>query len=171
MVADPLPPIDITPENEPKGKHLKIFAVIAAVLALATLPAAAQTGGGPVPAPAPAEIKELVIKDTKVGEGKLAEKGKAVLVHYTGWLYDPKAPEQKGKQFDSSVGRVTPFGFIIGAGRVIKGWDEGVPGTKKGGKRTLVIPPSMAYGERGAGGVIPPNATLLFEVELIDVVS
>jgi FKBP-type peptidyl-prolyl cis-trans isomerase FkpA len=107
---------------------LKIFAVIAAVLALATLPVAAQTGGGP--APAPVEIKELVIKDTKVGEGKLAEKGKAVLVHYTGWLYDPKAPEQKGKQFDSSVGRVTPFGFIIGAGRVIKGWDVGVPGMK-----------------------------------------
>jgi len=143
--------------------------VFAAVLALAMLPAAAQTGGGS--APAPAEIKELVIKDTKIGEGKVAEKEKAVLVHYTGWLYDPKAPDQKGKQFDSSVGRPTPFSFLIGRGKVIKGWDEGVPGMKKGGKRTLIIPPSMAYGERGAGGVIPPNATLLFEVELIDVVN
>ena len=150
--------------------HLKNF-VIAVALALATLPAAAQTGGSPAPAPAPAEIKELVIKDTKVGEGKVAEKEKAVLVHYTGWLYDPKAPDQKGKQFDSSVGRPTPFSFLIGRGKVIKGWDEGVPGMKKGGKRTLIIPPSMAYGERGAGGVIPPNATLLFEVELIDVVN
>ena len=143
--------------------------VLAAVLALAMLPAAAQTGGSS--APAPAEIKELVIKDTKIGEGKVAEKEKAVLVHYTGWLYDPKAPDQKGKQFDSSVGRPTPFSFLIGRGKVIKGWDEGVPGMKKGGKRTLIIPPSMAYGERGAGGVIPPNATLLFEVELIDVVN
>jgi len=141
----------------------------AAVLALALLPAAAQTPAGS--ASAPAEIKELVIKDTKVGEGKVAEKEKAVLVHYTGWLYDPKAPDQKGKQFDSSVGRPTPFSFLIGRGKVIKGWDEGVPGMKKGGKRTLIIPPSMAYGERGAGGVIPPNATLLFEVELIDVIN
>ena len=106
-----------------------------------------------------------------MGEGKVAEKDKAVLVHYTGWLYDPKAPDQKGKQFDSSVGRPTPFSFLIGRGKVIKGWDEGVPGMKKGGKRTLIIPPSMAYGERGAAGVIPPNATLLFEVELIDVVN
>ena len=146
--------------------HLKNF-VIAVALALATLPAAAQTGGSP----APAEIKELVIKDTKIGEGKVAEKEKAVLVHYTGWLYDPKAPDQKGAQFDTSVGRPTPFGFTLGVGRVIKGWDEGIPGMKEGGKRTLIIPPSMAYGERGAGGVIPPNATLLFEVELIDVVN
>lgn len=145
--------------------------VIAVALAIATLPAAAQTGGSPAPAPATAEVKELVIKDTKVGEGKVAERDKAVLVHYTGWLYDPKAPDQKGRQFDSSVGRPTPFSFLIGRGKVIKGWDEGVPGMKKGGKRTLIIPPSMAYGERGAGGVIPPNATLLFEVELIDVVN
>jgi FKBP-type peptidyl-prolyl cis-trans isomerase FkpA len=147
---------------------LRNFA-IAAVLALVTLPVAAQTGAGPTAATA--EIKELVIKDTKAGEGKVAEKGKAVLVHYTGWLYEPAAPEQKGKQFDSSVGRVTPFGFIIGAGRVIKGWDEGVVGMKKGGKRTLIIPPAKAYGERGAAGAIPPNATLLFEVELIDVLN
>lgn len=143
--------------------------VIAAVLALAALPAAAQTGG--VAAPAPAEVQDLVIKDTKVGEGRAAEKGKAVLVHYTGWLYDPKAPDQKGAQFDTSAGRSAPFGFIIGVGRVIKGWDEGVPGMKEGGKRTLVIPPAKAYGDKGAGGKIPPNATLLFEVELVKVVN
>ncbi len=110
-------------------------------------------------------------KDTKVGEGKVAEKGKAVLVHYTGWLYDPKAPDQKGAQFDSSIGRPTPLGFIIGAGRVIKGWDEGIPGMKEGGKRTLIIPPALAYGEKGAGEKIPPNATLLFEVEFIKAIN
>ncbi|MBL0143026.1 MAG: FKBP-type peptidyl-prolyl cis-trans isomerase [Betaproteobacteria bacterium] len=126
-------------------------------------PAAAAT-------PAPA-VTELVKKDTKVGEGKLAEKEKAVLVHYTGWIYDPKAPDHKGAQFDTSVGRATPFSFLIGRGRVIKGWDEGVPGMKEGGKRTLIIPPAMGYGDKGAGGVIPPNATLLFEVELITVIN
>jgi FKBP-type peptidyl-prolyl cis-trans isomerase FkpA len=167
VAGDPGPLLEFH-QRFTKGKILKNFAV-AAVLALVTLPVSAQTGGGPTPAPA--EIKELVIKDTKVGEGKAAEKGKAVLVHYTGWLYDPKAADQKGKQFDSSAGRVAPFGFLVGAGRVIKGWDEGVPGMMKGGKRTLIIPPSMAYGEKGAGGVIPPNATLLFEVELVDVIS
>ena len=95
--------------------------------------------------------------------------GKAVLVHYTGWLYDPTKPDGRGAKFDSSLDRGVPFGFILGAGRVIKGWDEGVVGMKTGGKRTLVIPPQLGYGERGAGGVIPPNATLMFDVELIEV--
>ena len=95
--------------------------------------------------------------------------GKPVLVHYTGWLYDPAKGDQKGSKFDSSRDRQVPFGFILGAGRVIKGWDEGVAGMKVGGQRTLIIPPGMAYGERGAGGVIPPNATLIFDVELIEV--
>ena len=144
--------------------------LLALALALAVLPAAAQSGGA-APAAAPADIKELVVKDTKPGEGKVAEKGKAVLVHYTGWLYDPKAEGQKGKQFDSSLTRPTPFGFVVGAGRVIKSWDEGVAGLKKCGKRTLIIPPAMGYGDRGAGGVIPPGATLLFDVELIDVLN
>ena len=94
-----------------------------------------------------------------------------MIVHYTGWLYDPAAPDGHGTKFDSSLDRKVPFGFMLGAGKVIKGWDEGVAGMKVGGKRTLVIPPQMAYGERGAGGVIPPNATLLFDVELIDVKS
>jgi len=149
---------------------LKNIAVSAAII-LASATACAQTGAPPATATAPAEVRELVKKDTKVGEGKVAEKGKAVLVHYTGWLYDPKAPDQKGAQFDSSIGRPTPLGFIIGAGRVIKGWDEGIPGMKEGGKRTLIIPPALAYGEKGAGEKIPPNATLLFEVEFIKAIN
>ena len=107
--------------------------------------------------------------DVKQGTGAEAVNGKPVLVHYTGWLYDPTKPDQKGSKFDSSRDRQVPFGFIIGAGRVIKGWDEGVAGMKVGGQRTLIIPASMAYGERGAGGVIPPNATLIFDVELVEV--
>lgn len=114
----------------------------------------------------PSELKKI---DTKQGTGAEAVSGKPVLVHYTGWLLDPSKPDQKGSKFDSSRDRQIPFGFILGAGRVIKGWDEGVVGMKVGGQRTLVIPPGMAYGERGAGGVIPPNATLIFDVELIEV--
>ena len=114
-------------------------------------------------------MSQLQITDTTVGTGTEAVKGKTVVVHYTGWLYDPAAPDKKGKKFDSSVDRGKPFTFPLGAGRVIKGWDEGVAGMKIGGKRTLVIPPGMAYGSRGAAGVIPPDATLLFDVELLGV--
>ena len=110
----------------------------------------------------------LVKTDTVVGKGKEAVAGATVYVHYTGWLHEPKAPQQRGKQFDSSVGR-GPFSFPLGAGRVIRGWDDGVAGMKVGGKRTLVIPPELGYGSRGAGNVIPPNATLVFDVELLDV--
>lgn len=140
--------------------------VTAVALAVASTTATAQT-----PPAAPAEVKELIVRDTKVGEGKVAESGKAVSMHYTGWLYDPAAPEQKGAKFDSSVDRKIPFGFVLGVGKVIKGWDQGVVGMKEGGKRTLVIPSHLAYGERGAGGVIPPNATLLFDVELIRILN
>lgn len=108
----------------------------------------------------------LKIKDNVVGKGKEARSGNSVTVHYTGWLYEGG---KKGKKFDSSVDRGRPFTFPLGAGRVIKGWDEGVEGMKVGGKRTLLIPPSLAYGERGAGSTIPPNSTLLFDVELIEV--
>ena len=111
---------------------------------------------------------DLVKTDTVVGKGKEAVAGKTVDVHYTGWLFEASSKQQRGKQFDSSVGR-GPFSFQLGAGRVIKGWDEGVAGMKVGGKRTLVIPPELGYGARGAGGVIPPNATLVFDVELLDV--
>ncbi len=107
--------------------------------------------------------------DTLPGTGREAEPGFNVSVHYTGWLYDEKAEGFKGKKFDSSVDRKEPFEFALGAGQVIQGWDEGFAGMKIGGKRTLIIPPEMGYGARGAGGVIPPNATLIFDVELLDV--
>ena len=107
-------------------------------------------------------VSNLQINDVSKGTGAEATSGKTVFVHYTGWLMD-------GKKFDSSVDRGQPFSFLLGSGQVIKGWDEGVKGMKVGGKRKLTIPSSMGYGEQGAGGVIPPNATLLFEVELLDV--
>ena len=114
-------------------------------------------------------ITELQIIDVVSGDGATAAAGQDVVVHYTGWLYDPAAPENKGSKFDSSVDRGQPFVFPLGGGRVIKGWDEGVAGMQVGGKRVLIIPPAMAYGERGAGGAIPPNATLVFEVELLGI--
>ena len=114
-------------------------------------------------------ITTLVIKDTVLGNGRQAEKGLAVTVHYSGWLYDPNQKDGKGKKFDSSLDRNDPFVFNLGAGQVIRGWDDGVDGMKIHGKRTLIIPPDMGYGSRGAGGVIPPNATLIFDVELLGV--
>ena len=104
----------------------------------------------------------LIVEELTVGDGEAATAGQQVKVHYTGWLTD-------GKKFDSSKDRGDPFVFPLGAGRVIKGWDEGVQGMKVGGKRKLTIPPGLGYGARGAGGVIPPNATLVFEVELLGV--
>ena len=108
----------------------------------------------------------LQYEDTTVGTGATARAGQHVSVHYTGWLYNNGA---KGAKFDSSKDRNDPFGFGLGGGQVIKGWDEGVAGMKIGGQRTLIIPASLGYGARGAGGVIPPNATLVFEVELLGV--
>lgn len=108
----------------------------------------------------------LQITDSKVGTGATPKTGQTCVMHYTGWLYENGA---KGKKFDSSVDRGQPFEFPIGVKRVIAGWDEGVATMKVGGKRTLIIPPQLGYGARGAGGVIPPNATLIFEVELLDV--
>ena len=145
---------------------------IAALLSTTTGAALAQTPSNSPPPPSSktdAMVTELKKIDVKQGTGAEAVSGKPVLVHYTGWLYDPSKPDQKGAKFDSSRDRQVPFGFIIGAGRVIKGWDDGVAGMKVGGQRTLIIPASMAYGERGAGGVIPPNATLIFDVELVEV--
>ena len=121
----------------------------------------------------PVELNNLVktasglqYEDTKTGEGAVAEAGKRVTVHYTGWLYKDG---QRGRKFDSSKDRRDPFRFHLGGGEVIKGWDEGVQGMKVGGARRLIIPAALGYGARGAGGVIPPNATLVFEVELLAV--
>ena len=112
-----------------------------------------------------ADLKKI---DTVQGSGAEAKSG-PVSVHYTGWLHDLSAADGHGKKFDSSVDRGQPFEFVLGAGQVIRGWDEGVAGMKVGGKRTLIIPPEMGYGARGAGGAIPPNATLVFDVELVEV--
>lgn len=107
--------------------------------------------------------------DLTVGTGREAQKGKGLSVHYTGWLYDPSRPDMQGRMFDSSKER-GPFDFVLGAGQVIPGWDQGFDGMKIGGRRRLIIPPSLAYGVDGAGGgIIPPNATLIFEMELLDV--
>ena len=108
----------------------------------------------------------LKIEDTKAGTGATPRRGQTCVMHYTGWLYTDGV---KGKKFDSSVDRGEPFEFKVGVGQVIKGWDEGVISMKVGGKRTLIIPPDLGYGARGAGGVIPPNATLIFDVELLAV--
>ncbi len=154
----------------------RLVAALAAFAAIGI--AAAQTAPPPAPAGAPstslsskigANVTELQKIDVTTGTGTEAVAGKVVVVHYTGWLYNPAAPDGHGAKFDSSVDRKTPFDFPLGRGQVIKGWDEGVAGMKVGGKRTLVIPPAMGYGARGAGGVIPPNATLLFDVELLEV--
>jgi FKBP-type peptidyl-prolyl cis-trans isomerase len=122
-------------------------------------PTQPQAQTAPQAAPAGADLK---IEDLKVGTGAEAVAGKAVTVHYTGWLTD-------GKKFDSSLDRKEPFKFMLGAGQVIPGWDKGVQGMKVGGKRKLTIPPQLGYGERGAGALIPPNSTLVFEVELLKV--
>jgi FKBP-type peptidyl-prolyl cis-trans isomerase len=140
------------------------FRFAAVVMAFAFLvsagPASAQQGKT-------VELPDgLKYTDVKVGDGAEAQKGLLIEVQYTGWLYKNGA---KGAQFDSSRDRGKPFAFKLGAGQVIPGWDEGVVGMKIGGQRTLIIPPELAYGAKGAGGVIPPNATLLFEVELVSV--
>jgi FKBP-type peptidyl-prolyl cis-trans isomerase len=129
----------------------------------------AATNSTPSPQTTDIKMADLVKTDVKVGDGTEATAGKMVAVHYTGWLYDENAPDKHGKKFDSSRDRGQPFEFPLAGGRVIKGWDEGVQGMKIGGQRTLIIPPEMGYGARGAGGVIPPNATLVFDVELLGV--
>ena len=159
--------------------NVAIFAslfVLALAVANAAEPAA-KPAVAPKPAPstvklapAPAAVKDLKTEDTTEGKGKVAAKGKTVKVNYTGWLYDAKSPKNRGKQFDTSVGK-DPFTFTLGAGSVIKGWDEGFNNMKVGGKRVITIPSEMGYGARGAGDVIPPNAPLVFEVELLDVME
>lgn len=145
------------------------------VLALAVAHAeeskpAPKPAAKPATKPVSSAPKELKSEDTVEGKGKVAAKGKTIKVNYTGWLFDPKSAKNRGKQFDTSIGK-EPFTFTLGAGSVIKGWDEGFNNMKVGGKRVLTIPADMAYGARGAGDVIPPNAALVFEVELLDVME
>lgn len=148
--------------------QLAAATLLLAGAALAQDPPATPPAPAPTPAAAPAEA--LLVTDLVPGVGDEVFPGMIAIVHYTGWLYDPAAPDLRGKQFDSSRERGQPFSFPVGAGRVIRGWDQGVPGMKVGGKRQLVIPPTLAYGARSIGnGLIPPNSTLLFEVELLAV--
>ena len=114
-------------------------------------------------------ITKLIKIDRKPGKGDKATAGREVAVHYTGWLYDVSAKDNKGKKFDSSLDRGAPIEFPLGAGMVIDGWEQGIEGMKVGGQRTLIIPPHLGYGAQGAPGAIPPNATLIFDVELMGV--
>ncbi len=165
---------------------VKLLAVaFAAVFVVACTPrdppeesaAAPATGAAPAAdtpgtAPAPTGTETMALQKIELAPGTGAEikSGQTALVHYTGWLYDAVAPDNKGKKFDSSVDRNEPFEFPVGEGTVIQGWDQGVVGMKVGGKRRLVIPPEMGYGSRGAGGgLIPPGATLVFDVELVEI--
>jgi len=136
------------------------LALAAALTAILPTAASAQVG---TTVTTPSGLK---MTDTVVGTGATPKRGQTCVMHYTGWLYENG---QKGKKFDSSVDRNEPFEFPIGQRKVIAGWDEGVATMKVGGKRTLIIPPQLGYGARGAGGVIPPNATLMFDVELLGV--
>jgi FKBP-type peptidyl-prolyl cis-trans isomerase FkpA len=147
---------------------LAATAVVAPVHAQDAKPAAPPREARAACAPPPAQ---LVKKDLALGTGREVKEHYAVLVGYTGWLYDGCAKDFKGAQFDTSQGRSTPFGFMVGAGKVIKGWDEGLVGMReKDARRLLVIPPDKGYGARGAGNVIPPDATLVFEVEVYQIV-
>jgi peptidylprolyl isomerase len=137
--------------------------------AFAFLATRATTATAQAPAKTMTTPSGLQITDIKAGTGASPQRGQTCVMHYTGWLYDESAKDHHGKKFDSSVDRGEPFEFKIGQGQVIKGWDEGVASMKVGGKRTLIIPPELGYGARGAGGVIPPNATLVFDVELLAV--
>jgi len=139
----------------------------AAFVLLGAVAAAACGGGYDTPSSPSTPSAPFSQTDLRVGTGTEAVAGRTLTVHYTGWLYAPAQPEQKGQQFDSSVGRA-PFSFVLGGGRVIQGWERGVPGMRAGGQRRLVIPPELAYGAQGAPG-IPPNSTLVFDVELLDV--
>lgn len=145
------------------------------IAALAGCASAPQPQAAAAPAPAKVECSpppaELVVKDLQPGSGQAVRVRSAILVGYTGWLYDGCKQDLKGEMFDTSVGRPAPFGFVVGAGRVIKGWDEGLIGMREKGKRLLIIPARKAYGDRAAGGKIPPNSTLVFEVDLEKIVQ
>jgi FKBP-type peptidyl-prolyl cis-trans isomerase len=157
--------VEFTPP--PNGKTMISIRRVANALVFPIIVALAPPGGSAAAAEQMIERPDgLKYTDTKIGDGAEATAGKKVSVHYTGWLYNNGT---KGAKFDSSLDRGQPFQFTLGAHQVIPGWDEGVAGMKVGGKRTLIIPPELGYGARGAAGVIPPNATLMFDVELLGV--
>src|ERR1700738_1420017 len=139
----------------------QIPALLAAALLLGGCSANTQESTGPT--------AQLPLTELKPGTGPAIKAGQTAVVHYTGWLYVEDAPDHKGKKFDSSLDRNDPFSFPVGGGQVIQGWDQGVAGMQAVGQRRLVIPAELGYGARGAGGVIPPNATLLFDVELLSI--
>jgi FKBP-type peptidyl-prolyl cis-trans isomerase FkpA len=145
----------------------RAWSAVAVMLACAMLAGCARPS---LPAVAPAnQVAALEVTDLVVGQGAEASPGSRVTVHYTGWLYDHTRPDKKGAEFDSSRKGGQPFSFALGQQQVIAGWDQGVTGMKVGGQRRLLIPSALAYGDRGAGGVIPPGATLVFDVELLGV--
>ena len=138
---------------------------VSVVLLLLTVCVAGCGGSNPV---APSTNVPFTVTDLTVGAGATATNGRVLTVDYTGWLYDAGAPDNKGTVFDTSVGR-QPFALTLGAGQVIQGWDQGLVGMQVGGLRRLVIPPDLGYGQRGSGNTIPPNATLIFDVELLSI--
>ena len=161
-----VPPAETAPAEKPASTPAPPSPTASTDKPAAPAPVAPKASVAPKTPPArPAYTRT----DLQVGTGQEAQKGRRLSVHYTGWLYDPAQPEMKGRMFDSSRER-GPFDFQLGAGQVIPGWDQGFDGMKIGGRRRLIIPPSLAYGVDGAGnGIIPPNATLLFEMELLGV--
>ena len=144
----------------------QLFRPLQALLLAAAVLVAGCSPNTPEAALSTAQLK---ITELKPGTGPAIKAGQTAVVHYTGWLYVEDAPDHKGKKFDSSLDRNDPFSFPVGGGQVIQGWDQGVAGMQVGGQRRLVIPAELGYGSRGAGGVIPPNATLLFDVELLSI--
>jgi FKBP-type peptidyl-prolyl cis-trans isomerase FkpA len=145
------------------------FLPVAIACAIAGPLLGCQPASNNTPAATASPVNSLEATDLARGQGAAVAAGQTAVVQYTGWLYEPSAPDHKGKEFDSSLKSGTPFRFRLGAGQVIKGWDQGVAGMQIGGKRRLVIPADLAYGDSGAGDVIPPGATLVFDVDLVGI--
>jgi FKBP-type peptidyl-prolyl cis-trans isomerase FkpA len=150
-------------------RHPAVGALLGLLAACGGKPPAAGPSDSAVPAAAAPAVATLEVGELKVGSGAPIAAGQKAVVQYTGWLYETSAPDKKGKEFDSSRNSGQPFSFVVGAGQVIKGWDQGVLGMKVGGRRRLTIPADLGYGDVGAGGVIPPGAALVFDVELVAV--
>lgn len=158
--------------NKITGCAMAFAAVAFITMSACSRQPSAPAAGASAPAAAESSkpVTELERIDIEVAPGEGISAGQVAVVHYTGWLYDPTQPENKGRKFDSSRDRGQPFRFPVGGGRVIKGWDEGVQGMRVGSRRRLIIPASLGYGERGAGGgVIPPNSALVFDIELLGI--